>query len=313
MHTLVIFNPGSHSGRSRRALPAVEAWVKALGPGAELRTTQALSDARAFSQEASEQGARLVVAVGGDGTINQTLCGLYNQAGARRSSTKLGVVYTGTSPDFCKSHGLVYHQVKRSLEALQTGRESTFYPGVISLADSPGGQPQTRYFGCAVNLGIGAAVARAANAGLRTFGGDRGGTLLALVKAFFRYRPSTFTVEQDGVTHLHDGAVALSIGRTSHIASGIRVVLDRPLDPNELYLMAVTNVGLTDIPRCLTKLYGGRVLTEDRNFQLLRVKSLVVPGGEFNNEVEFDGDPQGWLPCRIGVAAQPVVLVGVTE
>ena len=44
--------------------------------------------------------------MGGDGTINSVLNGFFDDKGNRISDSRMGVIYTGTSPDFCKSYNI---------------------------------------------------------------------------------------------------------------------------------------------------------------------------------------------------------------
>ena len=61
---------------------------------------------RALSRIANLNGTDVVVAVGGDGTINAVLNGFYDDTGKKISQSKFAVIYTGTSPDFCKSYDI---------------------------------------------------------------------------------------------------------------------------------------------------------------------------------------------------------------
>ncbi|MHC4607665.1 MAG: diacylglycerol/lipid kinase family protein, partial [Planctomycetota bacterium] len=94
----LVCNPGSAGGRGRRTLEVYRRLLARRGADFTWRTTADLDDASRLAREAN--GADAVVAVGGDGTINRVLSGLVG----RRAS--LGVLYSGTSPDFCRFHGL---------------------------------------------------------------------------------------------------------------------------------------------------------------------------------------------------------------
>ena len=68
--------------------------------------TECLHDAYLLSKNANNEGYDVIVAVGGDGTINKVLNGFYDDQGKRISRSRFAVIYTGTSPDFCKSYGI---------------------------------------------------------------------------------------------------------------------------------------------------------------------------------------------------------------
>ncbi len=94
----LIFNP--HSGRNRRRpgfAGALRAFLAAQVPDAELHTTEGPGHATDLAREAARQGAEIVVAVGGDGTMNEVAQGLLHTPAA------LGLVPCGSG------NGLALH------------------------------------------------------------------------------------------------------------------------------------------------------------------------------------------------------------
>jgi lipid kinase YegS len=75
-------------------------WVREKGHTVEPRVTWEAGDASAFAREAAHRGMDAVIAVGGDGTVNETLNGL---AGTQ---TPLGIIPVGTANDFARQAGL---------------------------------------------------------------------------------------------------------------------------------------------------------------------------------------------------------------
>ena len=101
MRPLLIQNPGSRSGRGRSLW---EPWTRGLlEAGVPFNTvvTKAPGHARRLARE--KVGYDTVVAVGGDGTINEVMDGILT---SRRPHRAMGVLYAGTSPDFCRFHGI---------------------------------------------------------------------------------------------------------------------------------------------------------------------------------------------------------------
>jgi lipid kinase YegS len=75
-------------------------WVRGRGHLVELCVTWDPGDAVAFAAEAADRGADAVVAVGGDGTLNEVVNGLDGR------DTPLGVVPLGTANDFARQIGV---------------------------------------------------------------------------------------------------------------------------------------------------------------------------------------------------------------
>ena len=94
---LILVNPLSHGGRSGRILPR----LRTLLPEGDFVVLENIDEASRLAREAS--GYEAVVACGGDGTVNAVARGVLANS---NTSLKFGVLYTGTSPDFCLVHGI---------------------------------------------------------------------------------------------------------------------------------------------------------------------------------------------------------------
>ena len=106
MKYFFILNPGSCSGASEKSFAAIKHILKLRGIEYEYAVTKDLDEAYSLSAQSNRQGYDIIVAVGGDGTINRVINGFYNKEGRRISHAKLGIIYTGTSPDFCRSYNI---------------------------------------------------------------------------------------------------------------------------------------------------------------------------------------------------------------
>ena len=98
MRTCIIVNPGAGSVED---LGTLEARLGEL-PDAVVRRTEAAGDAERLAREALRDGADLVVAAGGDGTLNEVVNGLADDFGKAR----LGLLPLGTGNDFARSIGI---------------------------------------------------------------------------------------------------------------------------------------------------------------------------------------------------------------
>jgi diacylglycerol kinase family enzyme len=229
--------------------------------------------------------------VGGDGTLNRVINGFYGPDGTRLSPARLGVIYTGTSPDFCLSHGLPVRDPERAARILKQGYARPIGIGRIAYADG-----FLRHFACCANIGLGAQLARAANSGIRAQLGDRLGTFLALLRVLKQYRPVELTLNGQRYQHLYN----LSIGKTRHVASGLKIRHTLAPDDARFYLLAVKD----RVVHHLVALYSGAALP------LEYVERVDISG---KAEVEFDGDACGQLPITITAATPLEVMLPEPE
>ena len=62
-------------------------------------------------------------------------------------------------------------------------------------------------------------------------------------------------------------------------------------------------------PKCLYAIYSGKEIEQKNFISLEYCESIDISGNINNPEIEFDGDPQGYLPCRIEMAIDKLDLL----
>lgn len=321
MKYFLIMNPGSKGGKSKKMFELFFDLLNKKNIEYEYKITTTLTDAYTFSLEANKMDTYdVIVAFGGDGTVNNVLNGFYNAAGERISTTKMGIAYTGTSPDICKHYHIPIHNLSKTVDVLLRGNTRKIEIGQIVLAREKNSEYDnkridntdlfhTKYFFGAVNIGIGAAVAAYANNGIRKLTGDYIGTLLSLLKALIEYKPVKYTIILDEKEIGVHGLVNLIIGKLYYVASGIKVKNHLKDGDKEFYCLFLKNFKFRKLGYMLTTLYSGNEIKKSDMFQLDYHKVIEVKGASHNPEIEFDGDPGGFLPCRITVARDTLDLI----
>ncbi|MCO1602496.1 diacylglycerol/lipid kinase family protein [Desulfosporosinus nitroreducens] len=320
MRYLFILNPGSKGGKSKAKFEEIFAFLHNKQVKFDYKLTKTLEDAYTFSKEGNKNGYDVIVAVGGDGTINRIINGFYDSMGKRISNSRLAVIHTGTSPDFCKSYDLPL-EIDQALNAVLKGKYIEIPIGKISyigeydkrLDDRPLGMThenlQTSYFACCANIGIGASVARGANSGIRDSIGDFAGTLVSLIKTLFSYRPVNYALCIDGKNQVYKKVYNIFVGKTTYIASGIKVKNKLTLREHRFYALTIKNIGYANLLSVLRKLYCAKEFANNNTMSLQYARKIEVYGSNRNNELEFDGDPRGFLPCVIEPAQDPLDVI----
>jgi YegS/Rv2252/BmrU family lipid kinase len=138
VRTCVIFNPAARGNKARRFRHQLDT----IGSQCSLKATTAPGDARRLAAAAVSEGSDLIVAAGGDGTVNEVLNGL-GDAPDGFARARLGVLPLGTINVFARELGLPL-RLERAWDVLQRGREKCLdLPRVEFSAD---GVHQQRYF-----------------------------------------------------------------------------------------------------------------------------------------------------------------------
>ena len=307
MSYFFIINPGSNHYKEKQFFKVIETVLNKRNITFEYKFTSIIEDAYFFSKEANEKGYEVIVAVGGDGTINKVINGFYDEKGKRISQTKLGVIHTGTSPDFCKSYGIP-NQPLLALETLLNN-----YSVEISVVQidfrTKNQRRKTGYFVCCASIGLGAKVAENANSGIRKYLGDTLGTFVSILKSLINYKPSDMKIICDEKERVIVRNFNTFIGKTTFVASGIKVNHQLSIDDNRLYLLCLKKINFRNVLPALRAIYSGKPICNKDYISYEYIESIEIMNDEINNEIEFDGDPQGFLPCKISVAIDKLEVI----
>lgn len=105
MHITLIVNPVAGTAEAPAYVSAAEARLRAAGHSVTVHETHGPGEAERLAARAVHAGAELVVAAGGDGTLNEAVNGVASVAGGL-DACALGVLPVGTGNDFARGLGL---------------------------------------------------------------------------------------------------------------------------------------------------------------------------------------------------------------
>jgi YegS/Rv2252/BmrU family lipid kinase len=318
MKIFLILNPGSNSGKSKRKFEEIFKILDNNKFSYEYKITSTLEDAYLFSKEANEKNFDIIIAVGGDGTINNVLNGFYDNHGKRISKSKFAVIYTGTSPDFCKSYSIPLN-LEDAVKLIIKGNSKKISIGKILLFEKDNNQYinkkinynddylKIKYFACCTNIGIGASISRNANKN-RKYLGDFTGTFTSIIKSLISYKSSNYKILLDDTEKNISNTFNISIGKTKYIASGIKINNDLSEKDKRFYFLVVKELNIFNFPKVIFNLYNGKKINTSKQMELLYTNKIYINRSTHNNEIEFDGDPKGFLPCIIDTS-EPLDLI----
>ncbi len=146
MRICVIFNPTARGERAKRFRRQLDG----IGAECALKPTTAPGGGRALAAESVREGFEIIVAAGGDGTLNEVLNGIGDEPdGFARA--RLGVLPLGTINVFAREIGMPL-DLHRAWAVIRRGRESA-----IDLPQAEFGapaQPQRRWFAQLAGAGL---------------------------------------------------------------------------------------------------------------------------------------------------------------
>ena len=292
---LVVVNPTAGGGRTERRWPEVRDALTQAGLDFDWVSTRAAGDGVALARAGVRSGHDLVVAVGGDGTVNEVVNGVTGDDGRPQATT--GAVLTGRGRDACRNFG-VPTAISGAVDALVTGVEATFDLGLVTWADG-----RRRYFLGAAGAGFDAAVAvRAASIGAR-------GTLpylFAVLATVSTSHPRDATVTTDGAPMWRAPLTAAIVANARHFGGGMRIAPHANPADGALDLVVLGALGRLEMVRWLPTIYWGGHLSNPR--VSTRRATMITLDAPLSLPTQLDGEVGGTTPVTIAVAPRALRL-----
>lgn len=304
-HLHVIVNPHSGNGKTRKRWPAISAELMAQGFTLTAGHTTGPNDATRMAREFVEAGARTIVAVGGDGTVNEVINGMIADGQPINSATRLMVVPGGTGKDLGRT--LQTGTVDLAIQALKAESIAHIDLGRITFMNERGVE-ESRYFANVADLGLGAAVARRINQSSKALGGLMT-YLLAAVRTIVDFSPHEIQVDIDGHRVFDASANMVVLANGQYFAGGMHVAPTASLCDGLLEVYILSDVGkramLTSL---LPRVYSGKHIGQPG---ILHARTAAVTiSCDSGMLMEMDGEQCGTSPIRIEVVPRilPVVM-----
>ncbi len=280
---LVILNPAARSERAGGASSKIEALVNG---DAQIVVTTERGEARAIAAQAARDGKRIVVAAGGDGTINEVVNGL---AG---SATALGVLPVGTMNVFAAELG-VPTGLREAWRVIKSGETRT-----IDLA-----RANRHYFVQLAGVGLDAQVVKETSWSSKKAFGPL--SYLFSTAQIAARKPPRIVVESD--TKSADGSFVL-IGNGRLYGGPIAFFKKARVDDGLLDVLIFKKMSHLDLARYFAHIVMGRHtgLSDVEYFQAGKVQIH----SEESVPVEVDGELVTELPVTFRISSKKLrVLV----
>lgn len=284
MKTCFIFNPHSGRNRGRPGLAAaIRDFIAARGLDANLRTTDGPGHATELAREAVLTGSEVVVAVGGDGTMNEVAQGLVDTPAA------LALVPCGSGNGLALHLGLP----RTRLDALILATGAT---GRIAAVDT--GTVNGHPFFNAMGLGFDADVSRRFNRltrrGLPAYARVAFGALRELRAERCRITCGTRTETLD--------VLLIAVANSDQYGNNARIAPGARIDDGRLDLVAIRPVGLLAAALLVPRLFFGNLDQSPHVFRLTGPRFTIertAPG-----LIHTDGETHP-TAGRVEVAVRP--------
>ena len=299
-HWLVVLNPISGQGRAMHHRHEIEAVLRRHGLDFELEISDRPGHAIELVSRAIEGGCRHVLAVGGDGTVNECANGILRQNVVPTTDVTLGVMPIGTGNDWARTHRIPKdYAAVATLMAAGTSRLHD-----AGLAEFDGGG--NRYFINVAGIGFDAHVVEALPD--RTLGPMA--YLVGLAKGLLTYSavPLRLTFAE---RNLEARAFVLFFAIGRYCGNGMNVAPQAEVDDGLFDITLVQELSRWEVIKSLRRLFDGTLLTHPKVLALREASGAV--NAESMQPVEADGELVGHAPVRFSILPRALRVLTPTE
>ncbi len=283
----LIANPAAGRGRSRETVLRVVELFKKRRVAFDLELTRSAGDAAVIARDALAS-FDVVVAVGGDGTVNEIVPGMLF------SGKPLGIIPAGSGNDFIKSLGIP-NSIERAVDLVLAGNTRLIDVGKIN----------DRYFANGVGIGFDAAVNRASYG----INHSKQGFLLyfcASMRTLGKYDPVPLRVTVDGGV-FKESVFLLTTGNGTTVGGGFKLTPHAKLDDGLLDVTIVKPLSVPVLLWHLPKVFLGTIERAGKYATLLRTQKMVVEA-DGPVPVHADGEIYGETMTRFEIEVVPNAL-----
>lgn len=303
MKAAVIVNSIAARRNARDFKDAVKTLTCSKNIHYELFTTRDEGDAVGLSRDAVKSGFDIVVAAGGDGTVNECVNGLLS-TNTRSNIPALGVIPLGSGCDFIRSVGIPRNPEKaaRLLDAIRTIRVDV---GRVVFRGVNGLQAE-RFFINVADVGAGGIVVKHAASAPRLFG-KRPNYLWGMLAAVTSYSPKIVSIRFDSSEPKRVRVRNVVFANGRYFGRGFKVAPLAEIDDKLLDVVILGDYSTMESIWHLPRMFAGTHLS------LKKIEHYRARKIELNSEeeilLELDGELAGTLPAVVDILPAAIPLI----
>lgn len=294
--TFVVVNPASANGRTGRRWPELAARLRARVGEFEVAFTERPRQAGDLVADALRRGADQIVSVGGDGTHNEVVNGLF-APDVDCSGVTLALVPTGTGGDLRRTLGLPNDPIE-AIDAI--GRDvRRVDAGHIEYTAHDGGT-ESSYFINIASFGIAGLVDKFANTSSKALGG-KVSFLWATARAALKYQNQAVRLVLDDGKPMQRTVNNVVVANARYFGGGMKIAPNAEMTDGAFDVVIVGDLGTVDMARGMASIYRGEHLGRDgiESFRARRVRA--EPMTDDDVLIDMDGEQPGRLPATFKV------------
>ena len=292
LYAKIIVNPAAGCGSTGRKWTRIRDYLTRSGLSFDFAHTEYRGHAMELAREAALAGYKIVVAAGGDGTLNEVVNGLMDSGNT--SDTSLGVLNTGTGCDFARFLG-VSRDYRQACMHLINPRIIKSDVGVVEYQKD--GAADYRYFISAAGFGMDGEVVETAVKSPRIIHGNIP-YFLGILQSLGTYKNKDIHLQLDD--HGEDVRIcSVIVANGGFYAGGAHIAPEASVQDGAFEVMILGDVGKLELVQVFPAAYRGTHVTHPK-IRIERASRVNVQSSE-RILIQADGELVGEGPATFRV------------
>jgi len=299
----IIVNPNAGNGKGKKDWERISGLFGKEEIPVQVKFTTKKGQAIDFTGDAIEKGFRQIISVGGDGTLNEVVNGIFSQDKVSPGQVTIGMIPVGKGNDWGRMFGipLVYEGAVKVIKERKTMLHDV---GIVSYYS--GSEQQKRYFLNIAGLGFEALVVKKTNRQKDKGKSNQALYFYNLVSSLLSYKITDAEILIDGKRNSAP-IFSINIGNGRYCGGGMRQTPDAMPDDGLLDVTVIREMGRLEVIRSLKLLYDGTILSHPK-VDGYRCKNVKVTS-ESLIFIEADGESLGHTPAEFSIIPSGINVV----
>ena len=300
---LVIVNPNAGSGKGKKDWDKISNLLNKHKLPFMVKFTASKGHAIKLSKEGIEAGFRKIITVGGDGTLNEIVNGVFLNEGCLTTDISLAMIPVGTGNDWGRMFG-ISHDYDTAIGIISDNKQMKHDVGLVSYYNGP--EKSSRYFINIAGLGFESMVVRRTN--IQKEKGRTGKTIYFynLLASLLSYKNTRAEVYLDG-RRIESNIFSMNVGNGRYCGGGMRQTPDARPDDGIFDVTIINGMGKLEIIKNLKILYDGTILSHPK-IEGYKCKNIKVTS-DLTIYAESDGESLGHTPLEFSIIPSGINIV----
>jgi len=304
MEWFVIVNPNAGKRKGEKDWLEIAALLTAAGIEFASMFTEHRGHAVVLTRKYVENGFRNIIVVGGDGTLNEVVNGIFTQAHVPAEKITLAMIPVGTGNDWCRMFNIP-GDYKQAINLITKRKIFVQDIGTIKYISAEG-EEKTRYFINMAGMGFDAMVAEKTNHQKDLGKSNPLSYVSNILSSLFAYSSTKVTILFDNQKVVSD-IFSMSVGICQYNGGGMKQAPKALPDDGLFDLTLIKPIGKFKIIRNIINLFDGSFtrLPEVSTFR----SSKIIIHSEPPMYLEADGESLGHTPFVFNIQPQSLNIV----